>query len=197
MCYGRRIGIPLCRRPVWIRSAAMASRSESVPFHRCRDRCTPSAPRKPTPRLLRRLQNCSRAGWRDKRNRNQNGSLPRTNPDRPLAAIGKVWVQVGSRWPFCSPTVLQHLLLTIWNYCDGRVAEWFKAPVLKFVHSHLYWFVLIPPCLISFAKFNSSFHPLPSIPSPLPIVGDHFGDHFAQGSSTDVASKPLLCGQRG
>jgi hypothetical protein len=60
----------------------------------------------------------------------------------------------------------------------GRVAEWFKAPVLKFGSDHLYSFVLTPSSLISFTKFNSSFHPLPSSPSPLPEVGDHFGDHF-------------------
>jgi hypothetical protein len=60
----------------------------------------------------------------------------------------------------------------------GRVAEWFKAPVLKFDYAHPSLFVLIPPSLISFTKFNFPFHPLPSSPSPLPNVRDHFGDHF-------------------
>ena len=36
---GRRIGIPLCRRAVWISSATMASRSASVTCHLCCDRC--------------------------------------------------------------------------------------------------------------------------------------------------------------
>jgi hypothetical protein len=39
-------------------------------------------------------------------------------------------------------------------------------------------------------KFNSSFHPLPSIPSPLPEVGDQFGDHFERGQSHKKGGKP-------
>jgi integrase len=51
----------------------------------------------------------------------------------------------------------------------------FKAPKSKAGRRDI---VLIPPSLISFTNFNLLFHLLPSFPSPLPIVGDHFGDHF-------------------